>query len=67
MEAIVFCSLCDIFICIIINTTWAASETLGSWFVALLPHQAMSLQAAFVHEDTSQNCFQKDFWSSVMV
>jgi len=44
----------------------AASESLGSW-LALLPHQASTFQAAFVHEGTSQNWFWTYLWGSMMV
>lgn len=36
-----------------LNKLSAVSENLGSWLVALLPYQAMTLQAAFVHEGSS--------------
>ncbi len=39
------------------NDSVAASENLGSWLAASLPYEAMTLQAAFLHEGTSQNWF----------
>ncbi len=43
----------------------AASENLGSWFAASLSYEAMTLQAVFLHEGTSQNWFRTGFWGSV--
>ncbi len=47
--------------------TLAASENLGSWLAASLSYEAMTLQAAFLHEGTSRNWFRTGFWGSVTV
>ncbi len=47
----------------LLNTS--ASEKLGSWLAASLPYEAMTLQAAFLHEGTSRNWFRTGFRGSV--